>query len=103
MPTLVLEVGQFTWMMSSVAQRLASCLSATVDQSCHIIAFTLLMLVLVVKVRTYEEAACVVVALLNFAVKRPVSLLPKYTQLAQWDNCDWWAVVLQMRVESRSV
>jgi len=96
-------------MMSSAAPVLASCLSATVDQSCHIIVFTLLMLVLVVKVRTSEEAAfkyywctCDIV-LLNFAVKQHISLLPKCIQLAQRDNCDWWVVLLQTRVEWKSV
>jgi len=50
MPTLVLVVDQFSWMMFSVAQVPTSYWSAPVDQSYPTTVFILLMLVLVVKV-----------------------------------------------------
>ena len=50
MPTLVLALETFFWMMSSVAQVLASCYSATAGQSWSTTASTQLMLVWVVKV-----------------------------------------------------
>ena len=50
MPSLVLVLVPSSWMMSSVLQVLASYWSAPVIQSCPITAFTLLMLVLHVKV-----------------------------------------------------
>ena len=48
--TLVLAVDQSFWMMSNVPQAQASYWNATVVQSCHTTASTLLMLVLGVKV-----------------------------------------------------
>ena len=51
MPTLVLAKDQFSWIMSSVPQLLANYLNVPVDQSLLITtAFTLMMLVWVVKV-----------------------------------------------------
>jgi len=45
MPTLVLAVDQFSWMMYSVVQVLVSCLDVPVGQLRLITAVTLLMLV----------------------------------------------------------
>ena len=50
-PTLVLAVDQFSWMMSSAAGVPTSCWSAPVGQSYCITAFMPQMLVLVAKVR----------------------------------------------------
>ena len=50
MLSLVLVLVPSFWMMSSAAQVLASYLSAPVGQSCPMTAFTLMMLVLGVKV-----------------------------------------------------
>ena len=56
MPTLVLAVDQFSWMMSSASQVLASYWNVQADQSYPTIASTLLMLVWVVKVRFAIDA-----------------------------------------------
>ena len=50
MLSLELVLALSSWMMSSAAQVLASYLSVPVDQSCPMTAFTLMMLVLGVKV-----------------------------------------------------
>ena len=54
MPTLVLAVDQFSWMMSSVPQVLTSYWSVPADQSYPTTVSTLLMLVWDVKVDMYD-------------------------------------------------
>ena len=100
MPTLVLAVDQFSWMMSSVPQVSASYWSVLVDQSCHTIASTLLMLEWDVKVQIIylpgERSRGV--------GRETLTKLPNFhTQLlAQLVNCDWQEVVLHMKAEWRS-
>ena len=90
---LVLVLDPSTWTMLLVLQVLVSYWSALAGQSQVITVFTLLMLVLGVKVilsefKVFQQNSAIILSL-QFHV--------------QLVNCDWWVVTLQMRAEWRSV
>ena len=97
MPTLVLAVDQYSWMMSGVVQVPTSYWSALADQSSHTTASTLLMLVWFVTVRELKH--------LKYLQDRiPVLTMfvpPQFLVILV--NYDLPEVVWQMKAEWRSV
>ena len=93
MPTLVLAVDQYSWMMSGVVQVPTNYWNVLADQSCPTTASTLLMLVWVVTVRELKH------------LKYLQDLIPVLTMfvpsqfLAVLVNCDLPEVVWQMKAE----